>query len=81
MAIKRVTVSLPEELAAKLRSEAGGRSVSAYVADLISEHFDESEVERLWRSYLDEVAITSEDIATADEILNKLTARPATDAA
>jgi hypothetical protein len=81
MATTRVTVSLPADLVAKLKVEAGERSMSAYVAALIQEHLEDAELERLWQAYLDDVGVTSDDIATADQVLNELLAKPATDAA
>jgi hypothetical protein len=72
--IKRVTISLPEDLADKLREQAGDRSVSAYVADLISDHLDNDELEALWRGFVDDVGPSDTDIAAADRVLDELTA-------
>jgi hypothetical protein len=76
MAIKRVTVSLPEELAARVSAAAGERSVSAYIAALLGEHLEASELERLWREYVDEIGVSADDIAAADEVLDELTVGP-----
>lgn len=81
MAIKRVTVSLPDDLASRLKSEAGDRSVSAYVAELIYEHLVEAEAGRLWQEYVAEAAVSADDVAAADEILDELRAQQAPDAA
>lgn len=81
MAIKRVTVSLPAEIADRLRAEAGGRSVSAYVAELISERLEDTELDALWRAYLDEVGLSADDIDAADRVLDELVAARTTGAA
>jgi hypothetical protein len=81
MATTRVTISLPADLVAKLKVEAGERSMSAYVAALIQEHLEEAELERLWQAYLADVGVTADDIATADQVLDELLADSATDAA
>jgi hypothetical protein len=76
MAIKRVTVSVPEDLAARISTAAGGRSVSAYIAKVLGEHLETNELERLWREYVGEVGISADDIAAADDVLDELTAGP-----
>jgi hypothetical protein len=81
VATTRVTVSLPTDLVAKLKTEAGERSMSAFVAALIQEHLEEAELERLWKAYVDDVGVTADDVATADRVLNELLVDPATDAA
>jgi hypothetical protein len=81
VATTRVTVSLPTDLVAKLKTEAGERSMSAFVATLIQEHLEEAELERLWKAYVDDVGVTADDVATADRVLDELLADPATDAA
>ena len=76
MAIKRVTVSLPENLAARVSVAAGERSVSAYIARVLGEHLETSELEVLWREYVSEVGVSADDLAAADEVLDELTAGP-----
>jgi hypothetical protein len=81
VATTRVTVSLPTDLVAKLKTAAGERSLSAFVAALIQEHLEGAESDRLWKAYVDDVGVTADDVATADRVLNELLADPATDAA
>ena len=76
MAIKRVTVSLPENLATRVSVAAGERSVSAYIARVLGEHLETSELEVLWREYVSEVGVSADDLAAADEVLDELTAGP-----
>jgi hypothetical protein len=58
---------------AKLKTEAGELSISAFVAGLIQKHLEEVELERLWKAYVDDVGVTADDVATADRVLDKLT--------
>lgn len=74
MTIKRVTISLPAELAEKLSAAAGDRPVSAYLADLIQGHLEDAELGRLWEEYVAGVGVTPDDIATADQVLDELLA-------
>jgi hypothetical protein len=76
--IKRVTVSLPEDLADRVTAAAGERSVSAYIAAVLGAHLETSQVDDLWRAYVSDVGVTASDIAAADEILDALTATPST---
>lgn len=79
--IKRVTISLPEEIADRLRADAGDRSVSAHVAELISRHLEDAELDEMWQSYLGDVGLTADDIAAADRLLDELFSNPAHGAA
>ncbi len=80
MAIKRVTISLPEDLAGRLRADAGDRSVSAHVAAIIAHHLEDRDLDALWQAYLDEVDLSPADIAGADRLLDSLLAEPTTGA-
>lgn len=81
MATRRVTVSLPEELAEKLKEQAGDRSVSALVTDILEERLERRELDRLWADYLRDVGASESDLAEADGILNDLLGRDATEVA
>lgn len=81
MTTRRVTVSLPEELAEKLREQAGERSVSAFVADILEERLERRELDRLWADYLRDTGVSASDLTEADAILNDLLGSHATGAA
>ena len=56
MTIKRITISVPEQVAGRIKRAAGARPVSAWVTDLIAEHLDNADLERLWREFCADVA-------------------------
>jgi Arc/MetJ-type ribon-helix-helix transcriptional regulator len=73
MAIKRLTISLPEDLVESVRGAVGDGSMSAYVADLIREHLRDDDLDTLWRAFVDDVGLSADDVAAADRILDELT--------
>ncbi|RCV56174.1 hypothetical protein [Marinitenerispora sediminis] len=48
MAIKRLTISIPEELMEKIKEAAGDQSVSSWVAELLERRLEEQRGDRLW---------------------------------
>ena len=73
MSIRRITVSVPEEVAGRIKKAAGDRSVSAWVTDLIAGHLDDAELERLWADFYRDVAPTRAEIRRADRLFDRLT--------
>ncbi len=69
MSIRRITISVPSHLAAKVKRAAGKTPVSAYVAAVLEEKLDEEEVVRAWRAHVESVAPTSEDEARAERVI------------
>lgn len=61
MAIKRITVSMPAELARKLKKAAGNKPVSAWLTELVEERLEQAELDRLFEEFYREVAPTRED--------------------
>ncbi|MFC7326895.1 hypothetical protein [Marinactinospora rubrisoli] len=55
MAIKRLTVSIQEELMEKIKEAAGDESVSGWVSEVLTRHLEEREGERLWADFVAEV--------------------------
>lgn len=70
MSIKRITISVPEELAEKIKKAAGDRAVSAWVTDLIEQELDEERLDRLWKEWVAEVDITPEAHAWAQRVID-----------
>jgi hypothetical protein len=56
MSVRRITVSLPEETARRLKKAARGRSVSALLTELVDATLDTREIEAQWLRLYDEVA-------------------------
>lgn len=76
MSIRRITLSVPEQVAVKLKKAAGTTPVSAWVTQLIEDHLDDVELERQWREFYADVAPTREDSRRAEAKLKRLV-RPA----
>ncbi len=72
MTIRRITISVPEPIAGRIKRAAGDRAVSAWIADVIARHLDDSELEQLWKQFYQEVAPTRAEIRRADEMFKRL---------
>jgi len=75
MAIKRITLSVPAELAVRVKRAAGKQPVSAWVTDLIEEHLEDADLERLWDEFYQSVRPRPADVRRAESIFRKLTKR------
>ena len=73
MAIKRITLSVPEEVAARIKRAAGSTPVSSWVTELLEEHLDDTELERLWQEFYRSVRPGRADVRRADAIFKSLT--------
>lgn len=72
MTIRRITISVPEQVAGRIKEAAGGRPVSAWVTDLITEHLDDAELERLWAEFYRDVAPKRAQVRRADAMFTRL---------
>jgi hypothetical protein len=72
MSIRRITISVPAEVAARIKKAAGRTPVSAWVTGLIEERLDDSELERLWQGFYRSVRPRREDVRRADSIFRRL---------
>lgn len=72
MFIRRITLSVPERIAVRIKNAAGTTPVSAWVTQLIEEHLDDVELERRWREFYRDVAPTREDVRHADAKFKRL---------
>ncbi|HEX9294586.1 MAG TPA: hypothetical protein VF881_02095 [Polyangiaceae bacterium] len=73
MTIRRITISVPERVASRIKKAARKKPVSAWVTDLIEEHLDDEDLERRWQEFYRDVAPRREDIRRADAIFKRLT--------
>jgi hypothetical protein len=73
MSTRRITISVPTKVAARMKKAAGGASVSAWVTDLIEEKLDDTELERQWNEFYRRVNPRPEDIRRADALFRRLT--------
>jgi hypothetical protein len=73
MTIRRITISVPEQVAGRIKKAAGNQPVSTWVTDLIEEHLDDAELERQWQAFYRDVGPRREDIRQADVKFKRLT--------
>lgn len=73
MTIRRITLSVPKEVARRIKRAAGQKPTSQWVTELIEEHLDESELERQWKRFCREVAPKPSEIRKADALFKRLT--------
>lgn len=72
MAIKRITISVPEEVAKRIKKAAGNAPVSAWLTDLVDEHLNDAELERQWAAFVKDVAPTPADVRKAEAMYRRL---------
>jgi hypothetical protein len=75
MSARRITVSVPEAVALRLKKAAGKTPVSTWLTDLIEEHLDERELEGKWEAFYAGVSPDAGAARKADEILKRATRR------
>lgn len=73
MSIRRITISVPTSVAARIKEAAGTTPVSTWVTELVEEHLDESELERQWEEFYRTVAPKRADVQRAEAMLKRLT--------
>jgi hypothetical protein len=76
MSIERITISVPTDIATRIKKAAGKRPVSAWVTSVIEERLDDSELERLWREFYRSVNLSRADKNRADAIFRRLVRPP-----
>jgi hypothetical protein len=75
MSIKRITISVSQDIASHIKRAAGKVPVSAWVADVITEHLNDAELERQWQAFYSEVRPSRQDKAKAEAMFKRLTRR------
>ena len=75
MNIKRITISVPNDTAARIKKAASGMSVSAWVTDIIEQRFEDAELDRLWQDFYKAVQPRRTDIREANALFSRLTKR------
>jgi hypothetical protein len=73
MSIRRITISVPEETASRIKKAAGRTPVSSWVTDLIEERLDDAELERQWQEFYRAVNPSRKDVQRAEALLQRLT--------
>ena len=75
MTIRRITISVPEAVARRIKRAAGRGPVSSWVTSLVEEHLDDAELERAWAAFCEDVKPTRADARRADAMFKRLTKR------
>ncbi|MBI2393988.1 MAG: hypothetical protein HYV09_30740 [Deltaproteobacteria bacterium] len=73
MTIRRITISVPEEVARRIKEAAADASVSAWVTSVIEERLEDAELDRLWDEFYRSVRPRRADIARANTLFRQLT--------
>lgn len=73
MSIRRITISVPSDVAGRIKKAAGAAPVSAWVTRLIEEHLEDTELERLWEEFYRSVNPRPADVRRANSLFRKLT--------
>ena len=76
MSIRRITISVPDKTAARIKKAAGATPVSAWVAGVIEEHLEDAELERLWQEFYRSVRPRHDDVRRANAVFTRLTRTP-----
>jgi hypothetical protein len=72
MAIRRITVSVPEKVADRIKKAAGNKPVSTWVTEVIQERLDDEELEREWQEFYRAVSPARADERRADAKFKRL---------
>jgi hypothetical protein len=75
MTIRRITISIPEAVARKIKRAAGRAPVSSWLTALVEEHLDDRALDRAWAEFCRDVKPTRPDSKRADALFSRLTKR------
>jgi hypothetical protein len=73
MTIRRITISVPETTASRIKKAAGTAPVSSWVTGIIEEHLDDRELERQWQDFYRAVNPSKANERRAASLLQRLT--------
>ncbi len=73
MSIKRITISVPSEVASRIKKAAGRVPVSAWVTEAVEERLGNAELERQWQRFYAEVQPKAPDVRRASAMLRRMT--------
>jgi hypothetical protein len=73
MSIRRITISVPEAVATRIKKAAGKDPVSAWVKNLVEDHLDDGELERQWEAFCREVNPSTKEVRRASTLFDRLT--------
>jgi hypothetical protein len=76
MSLQRITISVPDHVARRIKKAAADTSVSAWVTSVIEERLGDAELDRLWQEFYRNVAPSRDEVRTANAMFKRLTRRP-----
>ena len=76
MTIRRLTISVRESVAKRIKKAAKGASVSAWITAAIEDRLEDADLERLWEEFYESVAPRTADVRRADALFERLTKTP-----
>ena len=72
MSIRRITLSVQEEVAQRIKKAAGSTPVSSWVAEVIAAHIDEEALEREFESFCEAHQPSSAEKRRVDAMMSRL---------
>lgn len=72
MSIRRITISVQEDVARRLKTAAGEKPVSTWVTEILLEHLDDTELERRWAEFYESVSPSAADVRKAKKLVASL---------
>lgn len=75
MSSKRITISVPAEVAKRIKQAAGRVPVSTWVTERIAEHLDQEELDRLFAEFYRDVKPAPASVREADAMFERLTGK------
>ena len=76
MSTRRITISVPVDVARRMKRAAASKSVRAWVTEVIEDRLDDAALEQAWADFYRDVAPSAEDVRRADAVFKSLV-RPA----
>lgn len=76
MAIKRITLSVPVDVARKIKKAARSRPVSEWVTEVIEERLTQEEASAFIEKFYADVAPTADDVARGKAKFDRMTRSP-----
>lgn len=73
MSIRRITISVPDRVARRIKKIAADMSVSAWATGLIEERLGDAELDRLWQDFYRGVRPRREEVRRANAMFRRLT--------
>jgi hypothetical protein len=73
MAIRRITISVPDAVARRIRKAARDRSVSAWITGVIEERLEDAELDRLWQEFYRAIHPSRAEMGRANAAFRRLT--------